>query len=75
MSIMNERISKEIYRAIADKHGMSIEELKNEMQKAIAAAYVFPSPEADEIPRKNAVPMVDEFINYAIGRLINEKNL
>ena len=75
MSTMNELISKEIFEAIAKENGVSVEKLKSEMQKAIDAAYVFPTPGADEIPRKNAVPMVDEFINYAIGRLVNEKNL
>jgi len=62
-------MEKNIYEALAKKHGVSVNEVKREMQAAINAAYVFPTPEASEIPRKNGIPTADEFVNYLIKKI------
>ena len=62
-------MNEKIYKAIAKQHGVSVDEVKREMQDAINAAYVFPTPEALSVPRKNAVPTVDEVIAYTIQRM------
>ena len=67
-------MNEAIYKAIAKQHGVSVEEVKREIQQAIDAAFVFPTPEALNVPRKGAVPMVDEIIAYTVQRLAEEKS-
>ena len=67
-------MKEEVYRAIAKKNGVSFTEVKREMQKAIDAAYVFPTPEALKVPRKNAIPTVDEIIAYTVQCIANKTN-
>ena len=61
----------DIYRKIARENGVSVEEVKREMQAAINEAYKNPSPEAAmqqaAIPRSGKVPTPDELIRYAVA--------
>ena len=64
-------MDEKIYKAIAKKHGISVDEVKKEMQAAIQTAYVFPAPEALKVPRKNDVPTVDEFLEYTAKKVVD----
>lgn len=59
---------RKIYRKVAREHGVSIAEVKQDMQAAINGAYENPLNDGitrsyqNRIPRKNDVPTVEEFI-------------
>lgn len=61
---------RKIYRKVARKYGVTVEEVKREMQSAINETYTNPQINdvtktfQDRIPRKGEVPTVDEFIRY-----------
>ena len=63
---------EKMYKAIAKKYGVSVEEVKREMQKAIDAAYLFPNYEVEKIPHKGETPTIDEFIKNAVDKIENE---
>jgi len=63
-------MNRNLYRKIAKMHGVSVAELKREMQSAIDEAYIIPTPQAMQVPRQDVVPTVDEFIDYST-QLIN----
>lgn len=58
--------SRKIYRKIAKENGISIKEVKNEIEKAIAFAYLSPNDFALKIPKKKEIPTIDEFISFTI---------
>ena len=60
---------KKIYRSLAKKYGVSVEEVKRDMQEAINAAYVKPTFHAQCVPSKGAVPTVEEFLKYSANRV------
>ena len=62
-------MNEKIYKDIAKKYGVSVEEVKREMQKAIDAAYLFPNDEAKKVPRKGDAPTIDEFVTYAVDKI------
>jgi len=66
-------MDKKIYEAVAEKHGISLAELKQQIQVAINAAYVSPTPEALKVSRKNGTPTVDEVMNYIFAQFINSE--
>jgi len=70
--LRSKKMDKKIFKAIAKKYGVSVNEVKREMQAAIDAAFVFPTPEAMTIPCENGIPTVDEFIEYAAKQTIAE---
>ena len=55
------------YKRAAKKFGISVDELKEEIQKAINNAYENPNPAALCIPRKGAVPTVEELVEFYIN--------
>lgn len=57
-------MNRSIIRKIAKKHGVSVEEVRRDMQAAINAAYVNPGAAALSVPKKGDVPTPEEFINY-----------
>lgn len=66
---------RKIYRKIAREHGVSVEEVKEDMQAAIAAAYGNPPKDGGitaayqrQVPRKGEIPTPEEFIRYAAGK-------
>ncbi len=71
-------ISK-ILHQIAKKNGISVAEVKEEMQKAITAAYYNPSRNREIIerqkcvPHKDDIPTPEEFICYIVDE-IKKKN-
>ena len=66
-------MNRKIYRQIAKKHKTNIGEVKREMQKAVDAAYVFPSAEAENVPRKGEKPTIEEFIDYSVKKITGNK--
>ena len=66
---------RKIYREVAKKHGVSVKEVKEEMQKALDHAY---SNTADDgvivayqkqVPSKGDIPTPEEFIKYAANKV------
>ena len=57
---MNEKIFEEI----AKQNGVSVEEVKKEMQAAIDVAYENPNLYAAKVPKKGDKPTPDELIAY-----------
>ena len=65
---------RRIYRKIAKEHGISVKEVKAEMQAALNAAYQHsqdPVMAANQqhVPKKGEIPTVEEFIRYASGQI------
>lgn len=68
-------MDRKTYRKIAKKYGVSVAEVKRDMQEAINAAYT--NPNADfatfkaqrAVPRKGDVPTPDELIDYAAAEV------
>jgi hypothetical protein len=64
---------RKIYREIAKKNGVTINEVKRETQSAINEAYQNPPDNGvtrayqNRIPRKGAAPTAEAFIRYAAG--------
>lgn len=61
---------------VAEADGVSIEEIKKEMQAAISAAYQNPSDDGGrtearqkEVPCRGEIPTPEEFIRYAAWKL------
>lgn len=62
---------RKIYRKIARKNGVSIKEVRQEMQAAIKEAYITPRNDNPDIkayqnrvPRQNEIPTPEELIYY-----------
>ncbi|HBV67862.1 MAG TPA: hypothetical protein DEF04_06540 [Clostridiales bacterium] len=61
---------RKIYRKIARKNGVTVAEIKREMQAAINEAYNstdngITRAYQERVPRNGDIPTVDEFIRYA----------
>lgn len=57
-------MNRKVYKTLAKKYGVSVDEIKRDMQTAINHAYQTPSPEAQAIKRKGEIPTVNEFISH-----------
>lgn len=62
---------RKIYKQIAKKHGVTVAEVRADIQSAITAAYTEPSSDNEitkayqnRIPRKGEIPTPEEFIHY-----------
>ena len=62
-------MNQKIYKRLAKKYGVSVEQIKRDMQDAIDVTYARPSDAAKGVARKGSIPTVDEFMNYAIGEV------
>ena len=67
---------RKIYREIARKNGVSVKDVKRDMQAAIAAAYQNPPKDGGvtaayqrQVPRKGEIPTPDELIRYMAGKV------
>lgn len=66
---------RSIYRKIAKQNGVSVKEVKEEMQKAINYAWNNPDKTADvhfnqlKISPDGKKPSVDEFIRYCLSEI------
>lgn len=62
---------RNVYRKIAKEHGVTVAEVKRDMQAAIDAAYTNPPQDGvtpayqNRVPRKGEIPTTEEFIRYA----------
>lgn len=71
---------RKIYREIARQHGVTVKEVKSEMQHALTEAYRNPPNDGGviaayqrQVPRKGEIPTPDEFIRHA-AKKIRENN-
>ncbi len=66
-----------IYQKIARENGVSVEEVKREIQAAIQEAYRNPSAEAAmiqcRIPRAGKLPTPEEVIDYVVSEVIKRQ--
>lgn len=66
---------RKIYRKIAKEHNVSVQEVKEEMQKAIDQAWTNPDKTVEqmamqrEVHAKGEIPTVEEFIQFAKRKL------
>ncbi|MGD9568660.1 MAG: sporulation initiation factor Spo0A C-terminal domain-containing protein [Sedimentibacter sp.] len=66
---------RKIYRKVARKHGVSVKEVKDEMQKALDYAYINTPDDGvteayqKQVPSKGEIPTPDEFIKYAANKI------
>jgi ketol-acid reductoisomerase len=66
---------RKIYRKVARKHGVSVKEVKEEMQKALDYAYTNTPDDGvtevyqKQVPSKGEIPTPDEFIRYAANKV------
>lgn len=66
-------MNRRAYRKIAKKHGVSVSEVKGDMQVAITAAYTDPGRNLinikaqNAVPHKGDIPTNDEFVRYVAG--------
>ena len=66
---------RRIYREIARKHGVSVKEVKEEMQKALDHAYTNTPDDGvakayqKQVPSKGEIPTPEEFIKYAANKI------
>ena len=67
---------RKIYRKIARENGVSVKEVKEDMQAAITAAYQNPPKDGGvtaayqrQVPRKGEIPTPDELIRYIAGKV------
>lgn len=69
---------RSIYRKIAKKHGVSVSEVKRNMQAALDHAYTHTPDDGitgayqEQVPHKGEVPTPDEFIRYAVTKMKNK---
>lgn len=66
---------RKVYRKVARKHGVSVKEVKEEMQKALEYAYTNTPDDGvtgayqKQVPSKEQIPTPDEFIRYAANKI------
>jgi len=59
-------MNRKVYKALAKKYGVSVDEIKRDMQEAINHAYQQPSPTAQAVKRQGEIPTVDEFMLHTV---------
>jgi hypothetical protein len=68
---------RKIYRKVAKKHGVSVKEVKEEMQKALDHAYTNTPDDGvtgtyqKQVPSKGEIPTSEEFIRHAAKKIKN----
>lgn len=65
-------MNRKILKKIAKEHGVTVEEVRRDMQEAINEAYKNPTTEAQSVPRKGDVPTPEEFIKYVADTIKKE---
>lgn len=72
---------EKIYRKVAQKYGVSVAEVKKDIQEAINAAYQNPPEDGvtrawqNRVTRKGVIPTSDEFIRYAAEEIGKDSKL
>ena len=64
---------EKIYKKIAKQNGVSVEEVKRDMQEAINAAYKNPTIFASNLSPQKDVPTTEEFIKLVANKVRNTK--
>jgi len=67
-------MNRKIYKQLAKKHGVSVEEIKRDMQAAINITYENPSEAAKNIMCDGRIPTVDEFMHHTTAQINCEEN-
>jgi len=62
-------MNRKDYRKIARKYGVSVKEVKGEMQAAVDEAYINPNFHARYVYRQGEKPTVDEFVDHIARRV------
>ena len=68
-------MNRKLYRKLAKKHGVTVAEVKQDMQEAINTVYTDPDKNLINIKAQNAVPRMgdiptpDELIRYAAAEV------
>ena len=63
------KLNRKDYRKIAKKHGITVREVKRDMQEVINSAYENPNFYANCVPRESDIPTIDEFVVYMVNRI------
>lgn len=72
-------INRKIYRKIARENGVTVAEVKREMQLALNEAYKNTPDDGvtkayqNHVPRKGEIPTPDELIKYAVEEIKKRK--
>jgi hypothetical protein len=66
-------MNRKLYRKVAKAHGVSVKEVKRDMQIAINEAYKETNSHAEQVPYKGATPPPDEFIAHATLKAITTR--
>ncbi len=72
--------NRKLYREIAKQHGVSVQEVKRDMQEALNHAYnnannsELTKSYQNQVPRSSEVPTPVDFISYAVNRIKSEEN-
>lgn len=66
-------MNRKFYKALAKKYGVSVDEIKRDMQAAINHAYQQPSPTAQAVKRKGEIPTINEFVHHVASELHEEE--
>ena len=71
---------RKIYRQIAKEHGVTVAEVKRDMQEAISAAYQNPPDDGGvtaawqrQVPHRGETPTPEEVIRYASSKVKKEQ--
>ena len=72
---------RKIYRQIAKEHGVTVAEVKRDMQEAISAAYQNPPDDGGvtaawqrQVPHREETPTPEEVIRYASAKEKKEQS-
>lgn len=71
---------RSIYRKVAKEHGVTVAEVKRDMQAAITHTYTHTPDDGvttayqNRVPHKGKVPTPDELIRYAAGEAKKRKD-
>lgn len=70
---------RNIFRKIAKENGLSVKEVKDEMQNALEYAYQSTTQDGiisarqNTVPRKNKIPTPEEFVKYTANLVKGSK--
>jgi hypothetical protein len=67
-------MDRKVYKQIARKYGVSVAEVRRDMQAAINEAYENPNAAALAVPKKGAIPTPEEFISHIAGKVRTERD-
>ena len=60
------------YRKIAKKYGVSVKEVKHDIQEAVDTTYISPNFYARCVHYKGEKPTINEFVNHVVYRYLKQ---